>query len=241
MTPLAEQWWRRYRVVGDVTVIHLDLSANTDHEQEALAWLDHNERDRWNRFLVDRAKRQFALCRAALRANLCDRLGCANDRLAFGAREFGKPFAIVDGVPAAASFNVSHSGTHGLIAFAPRGQLGIDVEERLPRRDLDGIAETVFGPRERAAIAKLDGGRKVRLFFTLWTIKEALIKAIGTGFSLDPKGFEVPPPMLHGTQSATFRFPREPGVPWRINDLGEARFAAALACEWDPRDNSGPR
>ena len=240
MTPSGEPWWHPFRVVGGVTVIHVDLSPNTDHEREALAWLDQNERNRWNRFLVDRAKRQFALCRAALRANLCDRLGCANERLAFGTREFGKPFAIVGGAPSPASFNVSHSGTHGLIAFAPRGQLGVDVEERLPRGDLDGIAESVFGPRERSAMAKLDGTRKMRLFFTLWTIKEALIKAIGTGFSLDPKGFEVPHPMLHGAQSDTFRFPHEPGVPWQINNLGEPRFAAALACEWDLRDDSGP-
>ena len=134
-------------------------------------------------------------------------------------------------MPSAASFNVSHSGMHGLIAFAPRGQLGVDVEERVARPNLDGIGETVFGPREQSALAISIGNRKIRLFFTFWTIKEALIKALGTGFSLDPSGFEVPLAMLHGVHSSVFRFPHAPTTEWRIENLGETRFAAAVAYE----------
>ena len=35
----------------------------------------------------------------------------------------------------------------------------------------------------------------MHLFFRLWSMKEALIKALGSGFSLNPFGFEVPGPM----------------------------------------------
>ena len=105
----------------------------------------------------------------------------------------------------------------------------MDVEERLPRRDLDGIGGKVYGPLERRALAAATGTQKVHLFYRLWSLKEALIKALGTGFSLNPARFEVPAPMLEGARSGSFRFPHSPEGRWRLHDLGEPRFAAALA------------
>jgi len=67
-------------------------------------------------------------------------------------------------------------GQNGLIALAPAGRLGVDVEERNTRRDLDGIAQTVFALAEQAELAQARGDRKIHLFFSLWTMKEALIK-----------------------------------------------------------------
>ena len=234
MTSSRECWWSRFSVTGDVTVIHVNLAPDLAHEEVAFAWLNRSERDRLRRFRVERPRRQFALCRAALRANLCAKLRCTNDQLSFGHHRHGKPFAIVDGVVAPHSFNVSHSGTHGLIGFMPRGRLGVDAEERVARPYLDRIVESVFGPGEQGAIARLRGEQKIHFFYSLWTMKEALIKALGTGFSLDPAGFEVPSAMLEGMKAARFRFPHAPEIQWQVQDLGESRFAAAIAYELDP-------
>ena len=171
------------------------------------------------------------MSRAALRAILCGRIGCENDRLAFGVTGYGKPFALVDGAPVSISFNVSHSGAHGLIACAPAGRLGVDIEERAERRDFDLIGEAVFGPGERAKLALASGRAKTHLFFRLWTIKEALMKAHGMGFQLGASSFETPPEMLRGMSKAMFRLPQMPDVTWRLEDLGNDRFAAAIAHE----------
>ena len=227
-------WWSPFRAVDGASVVHVDLRPDPERRKEAMAWLDQAETKRQARFRIERPRRDFALCRAALRVHLCDLLGCANDRLSFGFLEHGKPFALVEGQPAPISFNVSHSAPHGLIAFASQGRLGVDVEVRREGRDFDGIAARVFGPEERAAVAAAWGEDKIRLFYRLWTLKEALIKALGTGFTLDPSGFEVPRAMIHEADSGSFRFPREPGNEWRIACLGDARFAAAIACEVDP-------
>ena len=176
-----------------------------------------------------RARRQFVLCRAALRVALSERLGCTNHQLAFGYLQHGKPFALVDGQRAAIGFNVSHSGEHGLMAFSKNEWLGVDVEERMDKRDLEGIGGLVYGPTERRSLASAGGSDKVKLFYRLWSMKEALIKAIGAGFSLNPSRFEVPLPMLEGERSGSFRFPHAPSDEWRLLDLGEPRFAAALA------------
>lgn len=226
-----EPWFRTFRESGDILITHVDLTPDARREARAFSWLDAGERARWRRYRHDRPRREFALCRAALRSLLCGRLGCANARLAFGASELGKPFGLVDGLAAPVSFSVSHGGGHGLVALAPRGRLGVDVEDRAARVDIDGVGETVFGPGERAEFAAARGEEKRRMFFTLWTLKEALIKALGTGFSLNPARFEIPPAMRRGAREGAFRFPHVPNVRWRLENLGNADFAAALAHE----------
>ena len=223
------RWWQSWRESDGIAILHVTLAPKADHEECAYALLDAPERERWHRFRSGQAQREFALCRAALRVALCERLGCSNHQLSFGYLDHGKPFATVDGERAGTGFNVSHSGQHGLIALADRDWLGIDVEERAARVDLDGVGSLVYGPSERRLLALASGRRKVNLFFRLWSLKEALIKALGSGFSLNPASFEVPPPMLQGGRSGVFRFPQAPASAWRILDLGEPRFAAALA------------
>lgn len=228
---LAGGWWRPFRLIGEATVVHVDLTPHAAHEAAALEWLDDQERARTQRFAYAGPRRRYELCRAALRAILCLRLGCTNVELALEASEHGKPYAIVGGLPAPISFNVSHSGRHGLIALAPAGRLGVDIEERVPHRNLDLLVETMFSAEEQALLALARGSARMHLFFRLWTIKEALIKAHGMGMALNAARFEVPRAMLEGRTQSTFQFPEIPGVQWRLDDLGNEQFAAALAHE----------
>ncbi|MDE0332759.1 MAG: hypothetical protein OXL41_12925 [Nitrospinae bacterium] len=46
------------------------------------------------------------------------------------------------------------------------------------------MGETVFGPGERADCASARGCEKFHQFFTLWTLKGALIESSGAGFPL---------------------------------------------------------
>lgn len=236
---LDECWWRPFDKTGNVVILHVDLSPNAARTAKALSWLDRAERARWRRYRHARPRREFVLCRAALRAVLCGRLGCRNDQLAFGASKYGKLFAILDDAPAPISFSVSHSGKHGLIAFASEGRLGVDVEERVARHDPEGEIRTIFAPGERAELALAGGDRKLRLFFALWTMKEALVKALGTGLSLNMSQFEIPRRMYLGARTSVFRFPHLPTVRWRLDNLGNDRFAAAVAHELAPNGAAG--
>ena len=164
---------------------------------------------------------------------LCARLGCRNEQLTFGVSRYGKPFALVQGIPASVSFDVTHSGNHGLVAFAPAGRLGVDIEERVHRRDLDGLITTVLGPTEQAELASAHGYHRMHLFFSLWTIKEALLKALGLGFSLDMSQFEIPLDMCRGMKKSIFQFPHLPTISWRLDNLSNEHFAAAIAHEMD--------
>ena len=237
----SERWWRPFARAGGADVVHVDLSPHPAREAAALERLCGDERARWNRFRHEGRRRQYALCRAALRAVLCGRLGCADEGLSFSETERGKPAAMLSDVPAPVSFSVSHSGVHGLIAVATAGRLGVDVEERVPRRDLDALMVAVLTPDERAEIEAAGAGGRIGRFYGLWTIKEALVKALGTGLQLDPAGFAVPAAMRRGVTTGAFRFPHLPAVTWRVENLGNEHFAAAVAheCTLDPREDSG--
>lgn len=228
---LADRWWRPFCTAGDAAVLHVDLSPHPEREQTAFSWLNPEEQARWRNFRLEPPRREFALCRAALRAILCRQLACANGELAFDEGRHGKPAARVGGSPASISFNVSHSGRHGLIALAERGRLGVDVEPRGTRRDLDVLITEALTPAEKSRIADVGPNRRRQLFFRLWTMKEALIKALGKGFSLHISELEIPPAMCNGQRLCEFRFPHLPGVRWRLENLGNRGFAAAIAHE----------
>ena len=65
-------------------------------------------------------------------------------------------------------------------------------------------------------------------------MKEALIKALGLGLYLDMSRLEIPLAMRNGKKTSIFRFPEAPTARWRLEDLGNEHFAAAIACELDP-------
>lgn len=213
--------------------MHVDLRVHPEREMSALAWLDAEERARWQNYLHLGARRRFALCRAALRLILCQRLACPNAQLAFGRSRYGKPFATVSAAPAAVSFNVSHSGEHGLIAFAPAGRLGVDVEEYVARRYPDHLStfSSLFTAQERDALARAQGSDRVRLFAKLWTLKEALAKARGTGLRRGGSAqLAVSAALLHDT-TRRVQFVSEPAGQWRADYIGNESFAAAVVQE----------
>ena len=230
----ADRWWHRFISIGDIAVFHVDLISDQGREAEALTWLDGEERSRWQRFQSPVAQRRYVLCRAALRAVLCRRIGCPNESLAFEAAKHGKPFALINGLPASISFNVSHSGSHGLIVVAPRGRLGVDVEERSSHRNLENLIEGVFSPREKAELESLDGYQKLHAFFRFWTIKEALVKAHGKGLSMKVAELEIPEDMRRGAAKSICQFAQIPETSWCLEDIGTKEFAAAIAYEVSP-------
>ena len=124
---------------------------------------------------------------------------------------------------------MSHSARHGLIAHRRKGRLGVDIEEISPRRNLDPLMEGAFGPEERREVLATEGAEQLRRFFRIWTMKEALLKAHGKGFLLDATAFEVPAALRRGASTGAVELPQLPGVTFRVEDLGGAQFAAALA------------
>jgi 4'-phosphopantetheinyl transferase len=86
-------------------------------------------------------------------------------------------------------FNLSHSGDLVVYAVSDR-PVGIDIE-RIRSMDLSGIIQRFFAPSEFAAWQKLPPSEQEAAFFRTWTIKEAYLKAIGTGLHTPLSEVEV--------------------------------------------------
>lgn len=75
--------------------------------------------------------------------------------------------------------SVSHSGEYVVLAVADM-PVGIDIEVVDANIDVAGIGEMVFSTSENILI-----NNDTKSFFLLWTKKESLFKAYGTGFIND--------------------------------------------------------
>lgn len=128
-------------------------------------------------------------------------------------------------------FNVSHSYDHGLLAFASYGRIGVDIEDRHRRPNIDEILYSVFSAQEQRLLRQYPEPSRRQLFFRLWTYKEALIKATGEGFRRDTSAFSIPFSLLDQTRAASMTLSDMPDVLWKIVNLETDQFAAAIAHE----------
>ena len=92
-------------------------------------------------------------------------------------------------------FNLSHSGDLVVYAMSDR-PVGIDIE-RVRSMDLAGIIQRFFAPTEFTAWQKLSATDQEAAFFRAWTVKEAYLKAIGTGLHTPLSEVEVSMDLEH--------------------------------------------
>ena len=78
-----------------------------------------------------------------------------------------------------------------MLAFTCVCEVGVDIEEVRALKYLNKIAEETFSTFEIDKIEALKGDKQLDLFFDIWTRKEAFLKALGCGFSKDPKRSQV--------------------------------------------------
>jgi 4'-phosphopantetheinyl transferase len=167
-------WWGR-----EGGVESLDASSG---------WLSDEERRQGERFHRPRDARAFRFRRAFLRAVLARYVGRRPRDLVFTRGAFGRPALTEAGAP---SFNATSRAGVVLVGVTRAVTIGVDLE--LDPSPLVGgpegiarLAQRVATPLERARLAEWPLDERARAFLTLWTRKEALLKALGTGLAREP-------------------------------------------------------
>ena len=203
-----------------------------------LAWLDEEDPDSFREFLSEderlragrlrspRSAARFTVARGILRSLLGRYLAHRPEQLVFSYGLHGKP-GLAGGVDEWLSFNVSHSA--GLVVFAVSNgfEVGVDIEEIHPIIDLEATASIFLSPVEFAEFKVMPAVGKLERFFTMWTCKEAILKALGSGFTSPVKEISAmdcqPDPQVDA-QYMTFQNKQ-------ITSLYPAEgFKGALAC-----------
>ena len=142
------------------------------------------ERERAARFHHLSDKWEFVLGRLMARSLLSARTGVAAGAFAFVENAHGRPEIAAPALEAPIRFNLSHSGGIVACVLGAAKQVGVDVE-RIDRPPVDPrVIRRYCSEREQAALSLLGDGPRHERFLQLWTLKEAYVKARGTGLTL---------------------------------------------------------
>ncbi|MGD0958237.1 MAG: 4'-phosphopantetheinyl transferase superfamily protein [Methylomonas sp.] len=206
-----------------IEIWRADLRAYQHQLPAYQALLNHQELERAGRFKNALLRDRFILGRGILRTLLAGRLRTDPASLAFSSGPYGKP--ALCGLPL--YFNVSHSADRLLIALADLEHIGVDIEAVKPRTALPALAGRIMSGNEYAAWAALPADLQLRLFYRLWTQKEAFVKAVGRGLGIGLNQCEVE--WENGAQFSTIPGEYGRGEDWKIIDIqAGAGFCAAL-------------
>jgi 4'-phosphopantetheinyl transferase len=151
-------------------------------------YLDAAEQARAARFHFERDRHRYRASHTALRQLLGQHLGQPPAALRFRTGPYDKPQLDLPGAP---HFNMSHSGPWALIAIGADLPIGVDIEDPREMGDLMPLAERNFSAAEYRDLAALPEAERLQAFLRCWTRKEACLKAVGSGLSIEPRVFEA--------------------------------------------------
>lgn len=153
--------------------------------------LPEEERARAARFRAPAARRRFVAARTLTRMVLARYTGSQPAELRFRTGARGKPR--LDGPadqPPSFHFNAAHSGNTAVVAVAA-SEVGVDVESLRRVPNLTRLASRFCSDFEREHLCALPDPQREEAFLTIWTCKEAYLKAVGSGIAMPLKQVEV--------------------------------------------------
>lgn len=170
-----------------IFAVSLDLdSLPWDESAEIAKSLSISDRERYDRMSSHKRRRQFVAGRLLLRYALQQRFGPASRSWHLAAPEGIRPWLDShsnDIIPP--SISIAHSADLIVCAAAPFPAIGIDVEQHRPLRGgLEEMAQATLHQMELSEMALLPESDRLKHFFSCWTLKEALSKAVGKGLAL---------------------------------------------------------
>jgi 4'-phosphopantetheinyl transferase len=168
----------KFKINNQVDIWKVDISVNLSCIPQFLKVLTADEITRANRYISKSDGDKFIVSRGVLRYILAKYLNQPAASIRFELTENKKPFIVYKTGPEL-HFNLSDSADKVLIAIA-KSPVGIDVEIINPKFDYKEILPYNFNPEEINYI-KLDDSLK--RFYSLWTRKEAILKATGIGLT----------------------------------------------------------
>jgi 4'-phosphopantetheinyl transferase len=151
--------------------------------------LDAPEQARAGRFRFTGDRDAFVAAHALLRMMLSKEVGIAPSDWRFQVASGGKPQIDPSlGYPDL-RFSLSHTRGMAACAVGRTYALGVDVEALNPALRPLEMAQRFFAAVEAELIGSLPAKQQLALFYRIWTLKEAYLKATGQGLNVPLDGF----------------------------------------------------
>ncbi|KNE75179.1 4-phosphopantetheinyl transferase (plasmid) [Candidatus Burkholderia crenata] len=180
--------------------------------QAFLAEMDFSERTRADGFRFQRDRMRYIVTRCAIRSVLSRYTDHPPAAWSFMADAFGRPCLVKnESAITGLTFNITHTSLMIVIALSRSDTVGVDAESR-ERSAPSEVAERFFAASENNALSQLTFEQAAFRFFELWTLKEAYLKAIGVGLSVE-------------LNSIVFDFPNSYAIDYSSTSLDSCRDA----------------
>ena len=152
------------------------------------AVLSAEELKRAKRSKLQKVKEHFVSGRIFMRLVLAQHLSIPVNAIELCTTKLGKPIQLH-----CQNLHFNLSGTADLfaIAISYAGEVGIDIEQHRPRKNLNAIAQTALSRSEHSSFCSCSIKERELFFYRAWSLKEATFKADGRGLTLplDSIGF----------------------------------------------------
>lgn len=175
-------------VINEVDVWCVDLVNIQTKLNNYRQLLSNAEVAKADRFHFPIHRERYTLTHGALRSILASYLHVSPENVAISIATNRKPFIENSEI----QFNLSHSKDKALFAICLQ-QVGVDIEF-IKDDYLPDIAHRYFNPTENKALDAAND--KIKLFYDIWSRKEAILKANGNTFSIKTNLFSTLTPDL---------------------------------------------
>jgi 4'-phosphopantetheinyl transferase len=200
---------------------------NESAAQACMALLTEGERARCERYKFERHRRESLATRALVRSALSCHRPIPPQEWEFTSNVHGKPALEPD---CGLRFNLSNSVELVACLISEAAEVGLDLEPFSRAETMLRVAGEVFSRVERAQLEALPEGEKLDRALSLWTLKEAYVKARGVGFALPLGKFSF---VFGGSEGVSLQL--DPGIDdqaerWRyfLFDHAGHRIAAVV-------------
>ncbi len=188
---------------GEVSLACWRLTLSEGRQNALMPLLNDEEQTRASRFTKKRLAASFNAARTGLRVWLAQFLDCLPAEIEFEYGYKGKPNLtkkLAESIDSSLEFNLAHSGDLALLAISTE-PIGVDIERHRPLRSAEGMAKRWYSAKEQARILKQAEADQLTEFFHIWSLKESILKLVGSGVGESLPSLETPSEPTGGVTS----------------------------------------
>ncbi|MGC3023413.1 MULTISPECIES: 4'-phosphopantetheinyl transferase family protein [Brevibacterium] len=171
-------------------LVEVSWISSAEVPSTASDFLDERELQRLRNIQNPQAAKDYLAAHFAARVAIGDRLGIRPNEVRFtmnGLESGGSVKPLIVGTNL--QFSLSHSSGMGVVALSHAESVGVDCEHRERRTNRQFLDRILSVKEKEVPVRVLEGGTRAAL--TVWTRKEAALKALGMGLRIDPRDLVV--------------------------------------------------
>lgn len=186
-----------------IWITYIDKQCDRKLLEEYRAILSEDEQKRYKSFFFEHHRNQYLVSHALLRTTLSSYVNIPPNNWIFSYNFYGRPKICKPPCTPELRFNLSRTQGIAVCLIASNIDVGIDIESEKNLNDPKLLYGHVLSPVEISRLQRVSGQTLKKKFLIYWTLKEAYIKAIGTGlsFPLTQVSFKLHP---HGSAHISF-------------------------------------